>query len=134
MIRPRSGKASASALKEGDVIGRIVGDKDAASCKVKECWKGHSQRGCIAQHCIGDSRQHGNERRDWNTRVNQSLELADDLTAANFNRANLGDSGVARGSAGCFKVDDNKRDIGQRSAEVVESCLMSHIHDRRHRV
>ena len=57
-------------------------------------------------------------------RLDQRLELAEDLALAHLDGADLGDRGAAGGRpAGRLEVDDDERDVAQRRAELVERLL-----------
>ena len=60
-------------------------------------------------------------------RVDQGLELADDLAAAHLDRADLGDAALGRAAAGGLEVDDDEGHRRQGRAQVVERAL-----DHRH--
>ena len=47
---------------------------------------------------------------------------AEELAAAQLQRADLGDRLGAGRPAGGLEVDDDERDLGERRAEVVERC------------
>ena len=67
--------------------------------------------------------QHADVGRDLPARVDQRLELAEHLAAADLHRADLGDRAVLRRPAGGLEVDDDERDVRQRRAEFLDRHL-----------
>ena len=55
--------------------------------------------------------------------VDQGVEGAEDLAAADLDGADLGDPVVGGRSAGGLQVQDDELDVEQRRAEVVEATL-----------
>ena len=81
-------------------------------------------RRCRRDHRVGDAGQHGDERRDQLVRVDQGLELSEDLAAADLHGADLGDHRAILGrAAGRLEVDDAERDVGEPATELVEAAL-----------
>src|SRR5439155_4069362 len=66
---------------------------------------------------ICDPGQQRDERRDGCARVDQRLELAQHLAAADPDGTDLGDPRPARRTAGGLQVDHDELDVGQRSEE-----------------
>ena len=64
--------------------------------------------------------------------VDQRLELAEHLAAADLDRADLGDVGTGRAAAGGLEVDDDEGDRRQCGAELVE-CALDAVHGRNRR-
>ena len=81
-------------------------------------------------HRLGDAGEHGDLGRDGRTRVDEGLERAEALAAAQLDRADLGDGARRRRAAGGLEVDHAERDVVQRRAEVVEAALRT-VGDRR---
>ena len=83
-----------------------------------------SMRGRGHHHRLGDAGEHGDLGRDGHARVDERLERAEALAAADLDRADLGDRAAASALApGGLEVDDAERDLGERGAEVVERAL-----------
>ena len=65
----------------------------------------------------------GDLRRDRPARVDEGLERAEALAAADLDRADLGDRVVDPVAARRLEVEHAERDVGERRAEVVEAAL-----------
>ena len=82
---------------------------------------GDERRG--RHHVLGDAGEHRDHRRDGHARIDERLEAAEQLAAAQLERADLGDRvGVGR-SAGGLEVDDDERRLRERRAQVGERLL-----------
>jgi hypothetical protein len=84
-------------------------------------------------HRLGDAGEHGDERRDGRTRVDQGGELAQFLPAAHLHRADLGDAPAFGRAAGRLQVDDHERRAEERARprvveEGVEGLLVVRHH------
>ena len=122
--RPRPALLEGEVPQEADVERRVVGDQHRAGGELEERREGRLDRGRVGHHRVGDAGQDGDERRDRGVRVDQGLELAEDLAAADLHRADLGDHRAGFGRpAGGLEVDDAERDVAQRPAELVEAAL-----------
>ena len=123
-LRPRPALLFGEVLEEADVERRVVGHQDASARELQERrQRGVDRRRC-RDHGVGDAGEHGDEGRDLGARVDQRLELAEHLAAADLHRADLGDHRPALGrAAGGLEVDDTERDVAQRAAQLVESAL-----------
>ena len=55
--------------------------------------------------------------------VDERLERAEALAAADLDRADLGDAARLRRAAGGLEVDDAERDVEERGAQIVEAAL-----------
>ena len=84
-------------LEEAHVERRVVRHQHASRRELQE----RRQRGLdgrsVGNHGIADAGQHRDERRDLGVRVDQRLELAQDLAAADLDRADLGDHAALLG-------------------------------------
>ena len=122
--RPRPALHLGEVAQEADVERRVVGHQHAAARELEERRQRRLDRRRVGHHRVGDAGQHGDERRDRGVRVDQGLELAQDLAAAHLDRADLGDHRARRGGpARGLEVDDAERHLAQRPAELVESAL-----------
>ena len=65
-------------------------------------------------HRLGDAGEHRDQRRDRHARVHERVEPAEQLTAPQLQRADLGDPVEAGRAAGGLEVDDDERDLGER--------------------
>ena len=72
---------------------------------------------------VGQPGEHGDLRRDRPARVDERLERAEELAAADLDGADLGDRVIAAVAAGRLEVEHAERDVGERRAEVVEAAL-----------
>ena len=80
-------------------------------------------RGAGGDERVGEPGQHRDLRRDGPARVDERLERAEELAAADLDRADLGDRVVGAVAAGRLEVEDAERDVGERRPEVVEAAL-----------
>ena len=94
-----------------------------------------SMRGAGATSASVRPGEHRDLRRDRPARVDERLERAEALAAADLDRADLGDHVVVAVAAGGLEVEDAERDVGERRAEVVEAALHRAVPNlrRRHR-
>ena len=102
----------------------IVRDKHTACGELEERREYYRDRGSAADHRVGDTGEHAHERSDPDARVDQRLKLADHLSAANLDGADLGDPVVARPAASRLQVDDRERRVAQRLVELVQAHLL----------
>ena len=114
-------------LEEGDVEPGVVGHQHRASGELEEGWQCGLDAGCVGDHRIGDAGQDLDERRDGDMGVDQGLELAEHLAAADPHRADLGDVRLGGAPTGGLEVDDDEGDTGESGAQVVERAL-DHLH------
>ena len=116
----------AGGLEERHVERRVVGHQHGARGAAGELEEGRQRRAEPrgARHRgVGDAGEHRDERRDRHTRVDQRLELAEHLTGAHLDRADLGDLARLRRAAGGLEVDHHEGHVVQRGAELVEARL-----------
>lgn len=59
------------------------------------------------------------------TGIDQCRELADDLTGADFNRPDFGDTCLRWWTSRGFKIDHDKGDFAQGSTDVIQTRLDS---------
>ena len=114
-------------FEEGDVERRIVGDQHAVAGELQKGWKNRVDPWRAGHHAVGDAGEDRDERGDRLSGVDQGLELADHLAAADLDRPDLGDVGTRRATAGRLEVDNDEGDLGQRGAELVE-CALDALH------
>jgi hypothetical protein len=74
-------------------------------------------------HRPRDAGQHRDRGRDGGARVDQGVERAQALPAADLDRPDLGDGVLVGRAAGRLEVDDGEGDLGERRAELVEGPL-----------
>ena len=82
-----------------------------------------SIRGAGRDERVGEAGEHRDLRRDRPARVDERLERAEELAAADLHRADLGDRVVGAVAARRLEVEHAERDVGERRAEVVEAAL-----------
>ena len=121
---PRVPGAGGGRLEEADVERRVVRDEHRAAGELQEARQHLLDGRCADEHRGGDAGEHLDERRDRSARVDQGLELAEHLAAADLDRTDLRDRAVGRGPAGRLEVDDDERHVRQRRAEIVERGLV----------
>ena len=112
-------------VEERAVEADVVADDHGVACELDERRQHFGDARRRQQHRLGDAGQHGDQRRDGNAGVHERLEATEQLTAAQLERADLGDRVGAGRSACRFEVDDDERDFGQRRSEIVEGLLPS---------
>lgn len=72
---------------------------------------------------MGDAGEDGDLRWDGTAWIHESLEGAQTLTTAEFDRTDLGDgTGICR-SSGCLEIDDAEGHLGEGSPEIIEREL-----------
>ena len=87
--------------------------------KGEERWQHLAQRRCSGHHLVGDPGQYRDQRWDVGLRIDQGLELAEQLTTAYLDRSEFGDH-VRFGAAGRFQVDDTERHLRQMRSKIIE--------------
>jgi len=73
---------------------------------------------------LGDAGEHDDLRGDGAARVDEGLEGAEALTAAELHRTDLGDAALGGRPAGGLEVDDDERRTRQRRPGLVEGHLV----------
>ena len=119
-------------LEEADVEGRVVRHQHGVAGELEERRQDAVDARGVGDHAVGDAGEDGDERRDRLGRVDQRLELAEHLAAADLDRADLGDVAPAGAAAGGLEVDHDEGDRRQRGAELVE-CSLDAVHGRNRR-
>ena len=109
--------------QEGDVEADVVADDHGAPQELEQRRQHRLDARRRRDHRVGEPGEHGDLRRDRPARVDERLERAEALAAADLDRADLGDGVVGAVAAGGLEVEDAERDVGQRRAEVVEAAL-----------
>ena len=120
---PRVARLGGGRLEEPDVEGRVVRDEDRPARELQEAGQDLRDAGCADHHRGRDAGQHRDERRHRTARVDERLELPEDLASSHLDGADLGDRARARGAARRLEVDDHERDVRQRCTELVEREL-----------
>ena len=122
--RPGDAEARTPAAQEAEIERRVVSDEHRALAEGEERRQCLVEAGGAGHHRVGDAGEHGDERRDRTARVDQGLELPEDLTAADLDRADLGDvAGQVRPTGG-LEVDDDEGHLAQRPPQLVEGRLV----------
>ncbi len=78
-------------IDEGHVEPDVVADDHGVGEELDHRRKHGIDRRCAHHHRLGDAGEHGDHRRDRPTRVDQALQRAEALAAANLDHADLGD-------------------------------------------
>jgi hypothetical protein len=121
---PRPPLLPREVLEEPDVERGVVRHEHAPCRELEEGRQGGLDRGRVGDHAVADPGEDRDERRDLGVRVDQRLELAEDLAAANLHRPDLGDHRATSGrAAGRLEVDDAEGEVAQGSAQLVEAAL-----------
>ena len=109
--------------QERHVEADVVADEDRAAQELEQ----RRQHGLDARRRrderVGEAGQHRDLRGDGAARVDERLERAEELAAADLDRADLGDHVVDAVAAGRLEVEHAERDVGERRPEVVEAAL-----------
>src|SRR5207249_11062905 len=82
-------------------------------------------------HGFGDAGEDGDRRWDGHAGVDEGLERAEALAAAELHRADLGDRARRGRGARGLEVEDAERDLGEGLAHVVERPLQGQGHRTR---
>ena len=115
--------------QEPDVVGRVVRDQHTAADPLQEARQHGLDPRRRPHHRVGDAGEHGDLRGDRAAGVHQGGELAEHLTTADLDRADLGDPvGLVRRPAGGLQVDNDERHLAQRLAQLVERVLARRAH------
>ena len=126
--RPGHVERRARVAQEAHVERCVVGHEHAATGELEEGRQHRLDARRHRHHGVGDAGEHADERRDRHTRVDQGLELAENLAGAHLHRADLGDRVRSRGASGGLQVDDGERGVAQGLVELVEALLEEHPH------
>ena len=122
--RPGDAGLGAGGLEEAEVERRVVGDQDGAAGELEEAGQHGADARRGRDHHRGDAGQHADVGRDRPAGVDQGLELAEHLAAADLHRADLGDRAVLRRAAGRLEVDDDERHVRQPGPELLDRHLL----------
>jgi hypothetical protein len=108
-------------LEEPDVERRVVRHQHGAAGELQEAGQHLGDARGVHHHLVGDAGQHRDEGGDQLIGVDERLELAQHLTAADLDGPDLGDLRALRCRAPRrLEVDDTEGDIGQMTAQLVE--------------
>jgi hypothetical protein len=110
-------------LEEAAVEGGVVGDQHRPAEELEQAGEHDLDRLGVGHHPVGDAGQGADQRRDRHRGVDQGVEAAEDLAAADLDRPDLGDAVVGGRPAGGLEVEDHELDVEQRGTEVVEATL-----------
>ena len=105
-------------VEEPAVEADVVPDDHRVAEELEQRRQQLFDRGRGRDHRLGDAGEHGDERRDRDARVHERVEPAEQLTAAQLQRADLGDAVERRRAAGGLEVDDDERDLRERGRRV----------------
>jgi hypothetical protein len=103
-------------VQEREVEARVVGNEDGAAGELEEGGQDRLDRRLPPDEEVVDAGQVRDEGRDRRAGVDERLERAEALSAADPDGADLGDLGLAGGSPGGLEVDDHELDLPQRHA------------------
>ena len=109
--------------KEGEVEADVVADDHRVADELLQRREHRADPRRLVDDGVGQAGEHGDLRRDRPAGVDQRLEGAEELAAADLDGADLGDLVVVAVAAGGLEVEDAERDIAQRGAELVERTL-----------
>jgi hypothetical protein len=122
--RPRDRVLCAGGLEEADVERGVVGDQHGAPGELEKAGQDGADPRGRDHHGRGDAGQDADVGRDLLARIDEGLELAEDLTTAHLDRADLGDGAVVGGTSGRLQVDDHEGDLREGRAELVDRHLL----------
>jgi hypothetical protein len=98
--------------------------------KLQQAGEDHLDGLGVGDHAVGDAGQGGDQRWDGDLGVDQGVEGAEHLAAADLDGADLGDAVAGGGAAGGLQVQDHELDVLQWRAEVVQGLLnLSHARE-----
>ncbi len=109
--------------QEGDVEADVVPDQHGVARELEQRRQDRLDPRRRGDQGVGEPGEDGDDRRDRPARVDERLERAEALAAADLDGADLGDRVVGAVAAGRLQVEHAERDVGQRRAEVVEAAL-----------
>lgn len=119
----RTSGAGEGSVQKSNVEPNVVTNDHAVSTKLEQAGKGGLDARCRHDHGVGDSGEDCDQWRNCPARVDQGLECAEALAAADLDRTDFGDDvGVSIAACG-FQVDDAERDVAQWCSQVVERTL-----------
>ncbi len=107
---PRARQQLGLAVEEGEVEARVVRDENRVACEGEEASHRFGRARRAAQVLVPQAGHGARPRGDREPRVDERLELPVHLEAAQANRADLADSGLARPQPGRLEVD---HDVGR---------------------
>ncbi len=109
--------------EEREVEADVVADDHRVADEFLERRQDGPDAGCLVDDRVGQAGEHGDLGRDGAPRVDERLERAEELAAADLDRTDLGDLVVVAVATGGFEVDHTERDIAQWRAEFIERTL-----------
>ena len=121
-----------SGVEERHVEANVVADDHGVARELQERrqYLGDARRG--EDHGFGDAGEHRDHRRDRHAGVHERLQAAEQLAAAQLQRADLGDRVAARRATCGLEVDDDERHVEQRRAEIHTGSLPNICSPRKH--
>ncbi len=119
----RASGADECRVQEANIKSNVVPNDHAVSTKLEQARQYGLDAWRRDDHCIGDSGENRDQRWDRPARVDQRLERAETLAAADLDRADLGDDVGIPIAAGGFEVDHAERDVAQWCPQVIERTL-----------
>jgi hypothetical protein len=121
--RPRVSVPLQVGLQEPPVEGGVVADEHGVAEEFEQAGQDRLDRLRARHHAVGDPGERGDQRRDRDLGVDQRVERADDLAAADLDGADLGDAVVRGRAAGGLEVQDDELDLDERRTKVVQGQL-----------
>ncbi len=115
--------AYARLAQEAQIERGVVGDQDATVGELQKSRQHGADGRRGGDHRVGDSGQDRDERRYRRGRAHKGRHLREDLTAVDLDRAEFGDLAVGAAGTGGLKVHDNKGDLPQGPAQLLETGL-----------
>ncbi len=109
--------------EEREVEADVVADDDRVADELVERRQHRTDPGCLVDDGVGQSGQHRDLRRDRPARVDEGLERAEELTATDLDRADLGDLVIGPVPTGRLEIEDTERHVTQRRPEFIERTL-----------
>ncbi len=119
---PRTRQALGLAIQKGEVEARVVRDEHRVAREGEEVAHRGGRRRRAPQEPVGQpgqGRDHGAKR---HVRIDERLELVDDLEADHFDRPDLADLGRTGPQSGRLEVDDDVRRVLEQEIDAKRTC------------
>jgi hypothetical protein len=110
-------------LEEAPVEGGVVGDQHGAAEELQQAGEHHLDGLGVGDHAVGDAGQGGDQRWDRDLGVDQGVEGAEHLAAADPDGADLRDPVGGGGAAGDLQVQDHELDVDEGRPEIIQGLL-----------
>src|SRR5215217_2512979 len=106
-------------IQEARVERRVVGHQKRIAHEVEPFWSDLGKERRVSDHVVRNTRQRRDEAWNRNFRIDECVELIDDVSAANSKSTEL-DQSIRRSlRARGFDVDDNELEIFQETQMAV---------------